>query len=171
MRRATPQFTRRKLFDAPTPMMEAVEQWDVETGMPVMEATNSVITVEREAATPWYFSRDTMSMATDLMMRFPPRSVPRDIAAEQMIMSHRGKSVAPLVSMPKASAMPRSPMDMNFWPSWAPWRNDSAQAQMSCSTMHTLLPRWRLTREKRNSMILVVAMPRMKPPTSENTMP
>ncbi len=73
--------------------------------------------------------------------------------------------------MPKASAMPKSPMDMNFWPSWAPWRNDSAQAQMSCSTMHTLLPRWRLTPEKRNSMILVVAMPRMKPPTSENTMP
>lgn len=64
------------------------------------------------------------------------------MAAEQMIMSHRGKSVAPLVSMPKASAMPKSPMDMNFCPSWAPWRNDSAQAQMSCSTMHTLLPRW-----------------------------
>ena len=72
MRRATPQFTRRKLFDAPTPMMEAVEQWDVETGMPVMEATNSVITVEREAATPWYFSSETISMATDLMMRLPP---------------------------------------------------------------------------------------------------
>ena len=87
MRRATPQFTRRKLLEAPTPMMEAVEQWEVETGMPVMEATNSVITVEREAATPWYFSSETMSMATDLMMRLPPSSVPRDIAAEQMIMS------------------------------------------------------------------------------------
>ena len=87
MRRATPQFTRRKLFDAPTPMMEAVEQWEVETGMPVIEATNSVITVEMEAATPWYFSSETISMATDLMMRLPPSSVPRDIAAEQMIMS------------------------------------------------------------------------------------
>ena len=80
IRRATPQFTRRKLFEAPTPMMEAVEQWEVETGMPVMDATNSVITVEREAATPWYFSSDTMSMATDLMMRLPPRSVPSDMA-------------------------------------------------------------------------------------------
>ncbi len=69
MRRATPQFTRRKLFEAPTPMMEAVEQWEVETGMPVMDATNSVITVEREAATPWYFSIDNMSKAKVLKMR------------------------------------------------------------------------------------------------------
>ena len=76
MRRATPQFTRRKLREAPTPMMEAVEQCEVDTGMPVIEATNKVTTVENEAATPWYFSSETMSMATDLIMRLPPSRVP-----------------------------------------------------------------------------------------------
>lgn len=49
---AIPQFTRLKLLDAPTPMMAAVLQCDVDTGMPVIEATNSVMTVETEAATP-----------------------------------------------------------------------------------------------------------------------
>ena len=90
----------------------------------------------------------------------------------QKIMSHMGIATPDRsMPMPAVIMMASMKMDMNFWPSWAPWRNDSAQAQMSCSTMHTLLPRWRLTREKRNSMILVVTMPRMKPPTSENTMP
>ena len=45
-------------------MMEAVEQWEVRTGTPVMDATNSVITVEREVATPGTSPVDTMSMAT-----------------------------------------------------------------------------------------------------------
>lgn len=168
---AMPQFTRLKLFDAPTPMMAAVEQWLVETGMPVIEATNSVITVEMEAATPWYFSSVTMSMATDLMMRLPPSSVPREMASEQRIISHRGKLVSPLVSMPKASAMPKSPMDMNFWPSCAPWRNDSAQAQMSCTMTHTWLARPRWAVANRNSTNLVTSMPSTKPATRENTMP
>ena len=49
---ATSHLTLRGFFSAPTPMMAAVEQCDVETGMPVMEAMNRVITVEMDAATP-----------------------------------------------------------------------------------------------------------------------
>ena len=101
-------------------------------------------------------------------MRLPPRSVPKDMAAEQMIIL-QGKSVALLVSMP-ASAMPKSPMDMNFCPSWAP-RERCAQAQMSCSTMHiTLLPLAVDAGEEKLDD-LGGGHTRMKPPTSENNMP
>ena len=105
---ATPKATENKA------MMALVEQWDVDTGMPVMLEMNSVIMVESDAATPWYFSSFTMSMATDLMMRLPPRNVPSEIASEHMIINHSGKPDCAGDSMPNASAMPSMPMDMNF---------------------------------------------------------
>ena len=70
------QFTRLMERLAPTPMMADVLQWPVDTGMPVRLANSSVNTVEKLAATPWYFSSFTMSMPTDLMMRLPPTTVP-----------------------------------------------------------------------------------------------
>ena len=45
---ATSHFTLRGFFSAPTPMMAAVEQWEVDTGMPVMEAMKSVMAVEMD---------------------------------------------------------------------------------------------------------------------------
>ena len=86
-------------------------------------------------------------------------------------MSHSGNSVAPLVCMSKASAMPSKPIDMNFWPSCAPWRNESAQAQTSCKMTQTLFALNRLVWEKKNSMTLVFIHPSMNPATSEKTMP
>ena len=139
--------------------------------MPVIEAMKSVMTVVIDAATPWYFSSLTMSMATDLMMRFPPTSVPSDMASEHRIMSHSGNSVAPLVCMSNASAMPKRPMDMNFWPSCAPCRKESAHAQTSWRTTQTLLALLRFAWAKKNSMILVLIQPSAKPARSEKSMP
>ena len=49
---AIDHFTLRGLRLAPTPMIEAVEQCEVETGMPVRLETRRVITVPKLAATP-----------------------------------------------------------------------------------------------------------------------
>ena len=107
-------FTSRAFLLAPTPIMALVEQWLVETGMPVSVEIRSVMAVLAEAATPWYLSSLTMSMATDLIMRLPPISVPSEIAAEHRIISHSGKPVPVVSSMPKLSMKPRSAMDINF---------------------------------------------------------
>ena len=139
--------------------------------MPVSDETSSVMTVVSDAATPWYFSSLTMSMATDLMMRLPPMSVPNEMASEHKIMSHSGKSVSPLVSMPNESAMPSRAMDMNFWPSCEPCRNDSMAAQMSWTTTKSWLALRRGTARKTNSMSLTMSQPMMKPATRLKTMP
>ena len=133
------QFTRLMERLAPTPMMADVLQWPVDTGMPVRLANSSVNTVEKLAATPWYFSSFTMSMPTDLMMRLPPTTVPAEIASEHVIMTHMGKPPASGVELPKESAMPSMAMDMNFWPSCAPCRNDSATAHRSWMAVNTML--------------------------------
>ena len=125
------QFTRLIDFEAPTPMMADVLQWLVETGMPVRLANRSVNVVEKFAATPWYFSSFTISIPTDLMMRLPPTTVPSEMAAEHTIMIHIGKPLESGVELPKDKATPSMAMDMNFWPSCAPWRNDSAMAHRS----------------------------------------
>ena len=114
MLRAESHFTAFMLLPAPTPMMAAVLQWLVETGMPVKLETSSVVTVVIDAATPWYFSSFTMSMATALMMRLPPMNVPAEMATEHRIISHRGNPSAAPVSMPKLSIIPIRAMDMNF---------------------------------------------------------
>lgn len=63
---ATSHLTRLGFFEAPTPMMAAVLQCEVETGMPVDGAMKRRDDRRRDAATPWYFSSLTMSIATDL---------------------------------------------------------------------------------------------------------
>ena len=54
---AIDHFTFLGFLHAPTPIIAAVEQWLVETGMPVIEAIKSVQTVVKLAATPWCFSK------------------------------------------------------------------------------------------------------------------
>lgn len=49
---ATSHLTWRGFFDAPTPMMAAVDACEVETGMPVIDEMNSVMMVLVDAATP-----------------------------------------------------------------------------------------------------------------------
>ena len=49
-------LTDFRLLPAPTPMIAAVEQWLVETGMPVRLETNNVVTVVALAETPCHFS-------------------------------------------------------------------------------------------------------------------
>ena len=49
---AMSHFTFLGFLHAPTPIIAAVEQWLVETGMPVIDAIKSVQTVVKLAATP-----------------------------------------------------------------------------------------------------------------------
>ena len=49
---ATPQFTERTRFAAPTPMIAVVFACVVETGIPVMEQTKSPAVAEISAAKP-----------------------------------------------------------------------------------------------------------------------
>ena len=155
----------------PTPMMEDVLACEVETGMPVSEAISRVMLVERLAATPWGTSSLTMSMATDLMMRLPPTAVPREMASEHTIMSHSGKPSALGSEEPKESAIPRRAMDMNFWPSWAPCRNESATAHTSWTAMKKRFALRRLALRHAKLMNFMSTQPRMKPAPREKTMP
>lgn len=65
---AMSHLTARRRFAAPTPMMAVVFVCVVETGMPVSDANSRHSPAASEAANPWYFSKCTMSMATDLMI-------------------------------------------------------------------------------------------------------
>ena len=110
-------------------------------------------------------------MPTDLMMRLPPTMVPSEMAAEQIIMSHSGKPELSGADMPNDSAMPSMPIDMNFWPSCAPCRKDSATAHRSWMMTNALLAAWRFAALNTRSMMRVKTHPSKKPATSENTMP
>ena len=93
------------------------------------------------------------------------------MAAEQMIMIHRGNPLESGVELPNDNATPSIAIDMNFWPSCAPCKNESATAQRSWITMKRRLALSRLTLRNNSSMSFVKIHPRMKPATSENTMP
>ena len=93
------------------------------------------------------------------------------MASEQMIMSQSGKPALPLACSPRLSAIPITPMDMNFCPSWAPCRKARMQARMLVMWVQMRLPRARRMRMNSRSIILVMRQPRPKPATSENTRP
>ena len=69
----TEKLMAERRLTAPTPMMAVVLAWVVETGMPKTELISRLTEAARSAEKPWYFSRLTMSMPTDLMIFFPPR--------------------------------------------------------------------------------------------------
>jgi len=92
MLEATPQRTALTRLLAPTPMMQALMQWVVETGIPSLLAARITRVPEVSAAKPWSGAMRMILVPMVLMMRLPPAIVPRPMAAAQMMITQRGTS-------------------------------------------------------------------------------
>ena len=85
-------------------MMALVLVWVVETGMPstVMDSSRHSA-LDRSAEKPWYFSSRTMSMPTDLMMRFTAHGlVPTPMTVLHRIISQMGMITPVTLRLPVA---------------------------------------------------------------------
>ncbi len=78
---ATPQRTAENFCAEPTPTIEPVMVWVVDTGMPRLVARNSVRAPLVEAQKPPTGFNLVIRMPMVLTIRQPPKSVPRPIAA------------------------------------------------------------------------------------------
>src|SRR3954449_4923487 len=81
MRPATPHLTPDKLVVEPTPTIEPVMVWVVDTGMPRCVARNSVIAPAVSAQKPPTGLSFVSFMPIVRTMRQPPSAVPRPMAA------------------------------------------------------------------------------------------
>ena len=79
----TLKLMAERRLTAPTPMMAVVLACVVDTGIPNSELKSRDTEAARSAEKPWYFSSFTISMPTDLMMRYPPMEVPSPMTMEQ----------------------------------------------------------------------------------------
>src|SRR5262245_35715119 len=91
---ATPHLMPDSRLVAPTPMIDPVMVWVVETGIEAAVAENSRIAPAVSAQKPPMGESFVIFMPIVLTMRQPPKAVPRPIAAWQARMIH---SVRPSV--------------------------------------------------------------------------
>src|SRR5678810_522154 len=87
---ATPQRTAEMRLLAPTPMMQALMQWVVDTGMPKWLAERIVAVPAISAATPCSGAMRMIFEPMVLMMRLPPAAVPKAIATAHPSMTQKG---------------------------------------------------------------------------------
>src|SRR6185295_14136824 len=87
---ATPQRTADTFFAAPTPMIEPVIVWVVETGIPSSVAANSMIEPPVSAQQPCTGVSLVILLPIVWTMRQPPASVPIAIAAWQAMTTGNG---------------------------------------------------------------------------------
>src|SRR5688572_25272616 len=90
---ATPHRTAETRFDAPTPMMQALMQCVVLTGMPKWLAARIVAAPEDSAANPCSGEMRMIFVPIVLMMRAPPAAVPAAMATAQAMITHSGTVV------------------------------------------------------------------------------
>ena len=110
----TDQLTFFNLFAAPTPIIDVVFVWVVLTGMPVREEISRQVVAEKSAANPWYGFNLTISIPTDLIIRYPPMEVPSPIIKEHKTISHIGTTKVPVpVSLLQNATLKRK-IAMNF---------------------------------------------------------
>jgi hypothetical protein len=87
---ATPQRTALIRLLAPTPMMQALMQWVVDTGTPRRLAARIVTAPAVSAAKPWIGVIRMIFEPIVLMIRFPPAIVPSAIATAQERITQSG---------------------------------------------------------------------------------
>jgi hypothetical protein len=87
---ATPQRTADSRLLAPTPMMQALMQWVVETGTPRALADRIVIVPAVSAAKPWSGEIRMILLPMVLMIFLPPAIVPVPMAVAQARITHWG---------------------------------------------------------------------------------
>ena len=121
MRPATPQRTAESRRVEPTPTMAPVMVWVVETGMPNELARNSVAAPAVSAAKPPTGCSLVIFEPRVWMMRHPPESVPRAIAACAARMTHIG-----MVNTLRYPAVKSTPamIPMVFCASFVPWPSE-----------------------------------------------
>src|SRR5438270_13275276 len=83
---ATPQRTAEMRLLAPTPMMQALMQWVVDTGKPKWLAPKIVMAPEVSAAKPCNGVMRMIFVPIVLMILLPPAIVPSAIAAAHATM-------------------------------------------------------------------------------------
>src|SRR5512135_2745674 len=83
IRSTTVSFRALKRLAAPTPMIEALMAWVVETGMPKWAAVNRTVAAVVSAANPWTGWSLTILWPIVLMMRQPPAAVPAHMVRAQ----------------------------------------------------------------------------------------
>ncbi len=87
---ATFHRTAETLRAAPTPTIAPVIVWVVDTGIPSHVAANSVAAPPVSAQKPCMGVRRVIFEPIVLTMRHPPKSVPRPMAAWQVITTQNG---------------------------------------------------------------------------------
>src|SRR5437899_11183114 len=107
---ATPQRTAESFCAEPTPMIEPVMVWVVDTGMPRPVARNSIIAPLAEAQKPPTGFSLVIFIPMVLTMRQPPKSVPRPIAAWQASTTQNGSGSLALESPDEISSIQMMPM-------------------------------------------------------------
>ncbi len=118
-RPATPQRTADSRWIEPTPTIDPVMVWVVDTGMPWAETKNRVAAAADSAATPpdgWSFVIRVPSVWTT---RQPPDSVPRAMAEWAARTTHSGTSDVAATLWVAISRARMTPIV--FWASLPPW--------------------------------------------------
>src|SRR5262245_5854964 len=87
---ATPQRTAENLRAEPTPTIEPVMVWVVDTGTPNPVAMKSIVAPAAEAQKPPTGLSLVILIPMVFTMRQPPKSVPRPIAAWQASTTQKG---------------------------------------------------------------------------------
>ena len=107
-------------------------------------------------------------------MRFPPIKVPSAIVAEQRSINQNGKEsicISSPLPEPTAKDIPKIAIDINFWPSCAPWSPAKITAKTFWTYLQTRLPCLRLTPLKKISMMRTRIQPIIKPATRLKNIP
>src|SRR5689334_17000510 len=92
MRLATPHLTALNRFAEPTPTIEPVIVWVVETGIPKCVAVNRVIEPAASAQNPWTGCSLTIFVPIVFTIRQPPDRVPKAIAPQAATSTQSGIS-------------------------------------------------------------------------------
>jgi len=87
---AIPHRTAERRLVAPTPMMAALIQCVVLTGIPRCEATSITVAAEASAANPWTGRKVVTLNPSVLITRHPPIRVPKLIEAAETITAQKG---------------------------------------------------------------------------------
>ena len=137
---ATPQRTAERRFEAPTPMMQALMQWVVETGTPRWLAPRMTRAPAASAAKPWMGEMWMIFDPMVLMIFWPPAMVPSAIAEAHTRTTHMG-TASPFGAAQCGSTWPDFEYDssasvmtpIDFCASFEPCANAMSAAETSWS--------------------------------------
>src|SRR5215471_2685772 len=165
---ATPQRTAENFRADPTPMIEPVMVWVVDTGTPNPVAMKSMVAPLAEAQKPPTGLSLVIRIPIVLTMRHPPKSVPSPIAAWQASTTQKGSGSLALERPEAMSSIQMMPMV--FCASLPPWPRLYSAAETYCSRWNQRSIRRGVERTKIQDTATMSAIASRKPHTGETTM-